>query len=181
MRLRSRELFQTVHSVGGLLPVDLLQRVADGDRDLDGLTPTSYHLAAGERLNERITRSWNRLTGAWTAFASAREALPEGDTGARITRELWLHVLFDELGYGRLVQQRAVQIGERQYPVFTQWQHTPVHWVGCNVPLDQRTGGVKGAATSSPTASSRSCSTAHRIGFGPSSRTACGSASCATT
>ena len=33
MRLRSRDLFQTVRTEGGLLPADLLQRVADGDSD----------------------------------------------------------------------------------------------------------------------------------------------------
>jgi Eco57I restriction-modification methylase len=150
MRLRSRELFQTVHSVGGLLPVDLLQRIADGDRELDGLSVTSYHLGPSERLNERITRSWNRLVGAWAAFSASRESLPPGDTGARATRELWLHLLFDELGYGRLVQQPAIEIDGRAYPIYTQWQHTPIHWVGCQVPLDRRTSGVKGAATSSP-------------------------------
>ena len=75
MRLRSRDLFQTVHTEGGLLPADLLQRVADGDRTLDGLSAGDYHLDPGERLNERITRSWTRLTGAWRAFDEARQAL----------------------------------------------------------------------------------------------------------
>ena len=46
MRLRSRDLFQTAHTEGGLLPADLLQRVADGDRTVSrpcagGLPPDS--------------------------------------------------------------------------------------------------------------------------------------------
>jgi hypothetical protein len=44
-----------------LLPVDLLQRISENDASLKGLTPESYHLAPGEKLNEAINRSWNRL------------------------------------------------------------------------------------------------------------------------
>lgn len=150
MRLSSRDLFQTAHTEGGLLPADLLQRVADGDGALHGLNPSDYHLAPGERLGEAVTRSWTRLTGAWQAFDEARQALPSGDTGGRITRERWLHVLFDELGYGRLVQQPAIEIDGKSFPVFSQWQHTPIHLVGCRVKIDARTPGVKGAAGQSP-------------------------------
>ena len=150
MRLRSKDHFQTIHTEGGLLPADLLQRVADGDRHLDGLGKTTYHLAPNERLNERITGSWNRLRAAWSSFSAEREKLAASETGARITREHWQHVLFDELGYGRLVQERGVQLGDKLYPVFAHWQHSPLHFVGCNTPLDRRSSGVQGAATQSP-------------------------------
>jgi hypothetical protein len=62
-----RTPFLTIRTEGALLPADLLQPVAGGGRDLDGLTPESYHLS-GEKLNEAINRSWNRLLGAWAAF-----------------------------------------------------------------------------------------------------------------
>jgi hypothetical protein len=128
----------------------LLKRVANGDGDLDGLRPSDYHLVSGERLGEAVTRSWTRLTGAWSAFDQARQALPAGDVGGRLTRERWLHVLFDELGYGRLVQQSAVELDGKSFPIFSQWQHTPIHLVGCGVKIDARTSGVKGAAGQSP-------------------------------
>jgi hypothetical protein len=150
VRLRSRDLFQTAHTEGGLLPADLLQRVADGDRTLPGLAPADYHLTPGERLNEAITRSWTRLTGAWRAFDEARDGLPAGDPAGRLTRERWLQPLFEELRYGRLVQQPAIEIEGKSFPVFSGWQHTPIHLVGCGVKLDARTPGVKGAAGQSP-------------------------------
>ncbi|MFN8124668.1 MAG: hypothetical protein U0237_19850 [Thermoleophilia bacterium] len=56
MQVRSRELFTTVRSEGALLPPELLQRVADGDRDLKGLAPTDYHLIEGETLGEAVNR-----------------------------------------------------------------------------------------------------------------------------
>jgi hypothetical protein len=150
MRLRSRDLFQTVHTEGGLLPADLLQRVADGDRALEGLKPTDYHLDPGERLGERITRAWTRLTSVWAVFDDARQQLPPADAAGALTRDRWLQIVFDELGYGRLVQQPPIQIDEKPYPIFTQWQNTPIHLVGAGVTLDRRTAGVRGAAVQSP-------------------------------
>lgn len=150
MRLRSRELFSTIHTEGGLLPGNLLRRVADGDSGLAGLDPASYHLPQGERLNEAITRSWTRLQGAWRSFAEARAELPADQGGASLTRERWLQPLFNELGYGRLVNEPAIEIESKRYPVFSRWQNTPIHLVGVNVPLDRRSKGVAGASSQSP-------------------------------
>jgi hypothetical protein len=66
-----REVFTTVRSEGGLLPSDFLRQVAEGLRDVPGLTPEAYHLAGNEKLNEAASRSWNRLLGAWAAFQAA--------------------------------------------------------------------------------------------------------------
>jgi hypothetical protein len=168
MRLRSRDLFQTVRAESGLLPADLLQRIADNDARLGGLAPADYHLASGERLNEAVTRSWNRMLGAWRGFDAARAQLPPGDRGGRLTRERWLHVLFDELGYGRLVQQPAIEIEDRSYPVFTQWQHTPIHLVGCGVKIDTAPPAWRARRARVHTACSKRCSTGPPTGCGGS-------------
>src|SRR5262249_42223798 len=93
----SRDLFQTVHTEGGLLPPELLKRIAEGDSELPGLRPVDYHLDAGARLAEAVTRSWNRLLGTWSAFRDERAALAEGAPDAGLTRERWLLPLFQEL------------------------------------------------------------------------------------
>jgi len=148
--MRTRDLFTTVRTEGGLLPADLLQRIAAGDSELEGLKPSDYHLAGGERLNEAISRAWNRLLGAWTTFRAAAEKLPQGDLGTSPTRERWLLILFQELGYGRLSAARAVEIEGKPYPISHFWQNTPIHLVGFRVDLDRRTRGVAGAARTSP-------------------------------
>ncbi|GAO74942.1 hypothetical protein [Meiothermus ruber] len=51
-----------VKTVGGLLPSELLQRVAALDRGLGGLEADDYHLV-GERIPEAISRSWGRGGG----------------------------------------------------------------------------------------------------------------------
>jgi hypothetical protein len=143
-------VFTTIRTEGGLLPADLLARVAAQDRELPGVRPADYHLVQGELLGERVTRSWNRLTGAWKAFTNALAVLPDSDAGTTLTRERWLLPLFDEFGYGRLQTSKAEEIDGRSYPISHEWGHTPIHLVSARIPLDRRTPGVKGAAGASP-------------------------------
>ena len=72
-----------------------------------GLQPDSYHLLPGERLNEAFNRGWNRCRSAGQLFDEARRTLPPEESGSTLTRERWLLVLFQELGYGRLQLQRG--------------------------------------------------------------------------
>jgi len=141
----------TIRTEGGLLPADLLARVAQGDSQLLGLHPEAYHLAPTERLNEAVNRSWNRLAGAWEGFATALEALPADDrTATEVTRRRFSLVLFQELGFGQLQPARAVAIETKSYPVSHAWGAVPIHLPGARVDLDRRTPGVAGAAAMSP-------------------------------
>jgi hypothetical protein len=121
-----------------------------GDHEIEGLSPDSYHLVPGEKLNEAINRSWNRLLGVWISFKDASAKLAATDTGTGVTRERWLLPLFQELGYGRLQTAKAFEIDGKSYPISHEWQSTPIHLVGCNIDLDRRTSGVVGAARTSP-------------------------------
>jgi hypothetical protein len=149
MRSRGSNPFTTVRTEGGLLPVDLLQRVAEADARLGGLSPEAYHLS-GEKVGEAVSRSWQRLLGAWRAFRSTAEKLSESDAGTSVTREKWLLPLFHELGYGRLVGRGTVEVDGVSYPVSHAWEHAPIHLLGFRVELDRRTAGVAGAARTSP-------------------------------
>src|SRR6266566_6903928 len=150
MQLRQRHQFTTIRTEGSILPADLLQRINEREAGLAGLKPEDYHLPGNLKLNEAINQSWNRLLGAWTAFRSALEKLPDTDPATTLTREKWLLPAFNELGYGRLLTARAIEIDGRSYPVSHGWQHTPLHLVGAGVDLDKRTAGVAGAARMSP-------------------------------
>jgi hypothetical protein len=147
---RHHTIFTTVRSEGAILPVDLLQRIAQGDPNLDGLTPETYNLLKTEKLNEAINRSWNRLLSAWTAFKAAQDKLPEKDAGTTLTRERWLLPLFYELGYGRLLTSKPTEVNDRSYPTSHLWQNTPIHLVSFKVDLDRYTRTAAGATRSSP-------------------------------
>ncbi|MEI8374625.1 MAG: N-6 DNA methylase [Planctomycetota bacterium] len=149
MQTKRRELFTTVRTEGAILPADLLQRVADGGSGLEGLKPEDFH-RAGERLNEVINGSWNRLLGQWQTFQVALAKLPESDPATSVTRERWLLPLFRELDYGRLATVPAIEVNGKSYPVSHGWQKTAIHLVGWRIEMDRRTAGVAGAARTSP-------------------------------
>ena len=152
--MQKHSWFTTVHNEGSLLPLDLLQRIAapqgstSGTR-LEGLTATAYHLE-GERLNEAINQSWNRMRGYWSRFQAARARLPTSDLGTTLTRERWLLPLFSELGYGRLTPASAIEIDDRSYPISHIWNATPLHLVSYRIGLDERPRGKSGTLRASP-------------------------------
>jgi hypothetical protein len=150
MQTRTHNPFTTIHTEGALLPADLLQRVLAVDPKLEGLSAADYHLPAGEKPNEAINRSWNRLQGSWAGFHREMEKLPPGDFGTGMTRDRWLLPLFQELGYGRLQTAKAVELDGKSYPISHRWGETPIHLVGCGIELDRRTAGAAGASRSSP-------------------------------
>ncbi len=141
MQTVSRSTFTTVITEGAILPADLLQRIAEG-RGLDGLTPEDYHLAPNERLNEAINRSWNRLLGVWQGFDEQRSRLPDSASGVTLTRERWLLILFQELGYGRLGFQGRSTAGGTDYPISHNWGHAPIHLVSFRQDLDRKDSGA---------------------------------------
>lgn len=149
MARRSGERFSAIRTEGGLLPSDLLERLLRRDAQLDGLNETAYHLV-DVRLHEAITESWTRLGRVWGTFQGAIAGLANTDPGTSVTRERWLLPLFHELGYGRLPATRPIEVSGKPYPVSHLWQHFPVHLVGWNVGLGERTPGVAGAARVSP-------------------------------
>jgi hypothetical protein len=150
MRTRSGSGFTTIRTEGGLVPPELLARIAAGDSELEGIDSASYHLAAGERRNEAINRSWSRLIGAWAMFKNELAAIPHDDAATGLTRQRWTLVLFQELGYGQLQPERAVELDGRTFPVSHAWYSVPIHLVGAHIDLDRRTEGVAGAARTTP-------------------------------
>lgn len=141
--------FQTIRTEGAILPPDILRRIAA--EDVDGMTPEAYHLPPGTKPRESIAQAWAALKGHWKAFQEARANLPESDlSGTAVTNERWLLPLFKELDYGRLVTSKSPEIDERVYPIERSYKYTPIHLIGCKLPLDRRTQGARGAATASP-------------------------------
>ena len=146
----SESSFIAITSEGGLLPADFLHELPDPKTTIEGVTPVAYHLAEGERLNEQINRSWNRLKGCWENFKKAIADKPAGDPTTTDTRERWLFPLFQELGFGRLTAAKPIEVDGHSYPVSHGWNQVPIHLVGSHADLDLRTPGAVGAAKASP-------------------------------
>ena len=117
-----------------------------------GLTSADYGLAHGESVREAANRVWAYLTGVWSSYRSALEQLPEGDRATSLTRDRWLQIVLEQLGYGRVPTSPAggVRAGDKAFPVSHVWQSVPVHLLGARIDLDRRTAGVAGAAGQAP-------------------------------
>ena len=141
-----------VTSTGGLLPRDLLDRIAAHDPTLDGTVPESYGLARGERLNNAIAHSWNRLGTLWERFSTELAALSGSERAATgLTRRRFTLPLLEELGFADLSPPGSLSVGDRDYPISHEWDGSvAVHLVGARVEIDKRTPGVPGAARISP-------------------------------
>lgn len=148
--MKKHGAFSTVTTEGGLLPSGLLKDITSSKTDLSGAKPADYHLGVGERINEAVSRSYSRLANAWKGFQKGLTELPETELGTTITRERWLLILFQELGYGRLMTSSAIEIEGKSYPISHFWHKSPIHLVGARVNLDRRTAKAAGAARTSP-------------------------------
>lgn len=128
--------FHTVHTEGGLLPLDLLQRIVLEDKTLPGLSDDAYHLLDGERLRDAMNRSWSQLTTVWKNFKAAEEKLPATDRANVLTRDKWLLPLFHALSFGRLTKAPEEQIDGKTYAISHHYNHSPIHFLGCRTKLD---------------------------------------------
>ncbi|MFI2411272.1 Eco57I restriction-modification methylase domain-containing protein [Streptomyces sp. NPDC018947] len=147
MSLARTLVTDTVATVGGLLPYDLLVRIKEG-KEQTGSKPADYRLyAKGDSVRDAAERSWGYLRGVWTSYqdALARDGA-DADPGVHavgLTTERWLLPLFEQLGFGALAPVPAPGLrsrdGEKDFGVSHQWAHVPVHLTGWNVPLDHRT------------------------------------------
>ncbi|HQI71510.1 MAG TPA: N-6 DNA methylase [Smithella sp.] len=147
---RKEQTFQSIRSEGGLLPPDILRRILDPQEKILGTLPADYGLPKGERLNEVITQSWNRLRRHWSEFQDAAGNLASSDAGTGLTNEKWSLPLLRELGFGVLPATAGPEINGRTYAINRFAGPVPVHLVGCNVSLDRRAAGVRGAAAANP-------------------------------
>ena len=107
MSANGRGLGPSIRTEGGLLPADLLARVAlerpQGPGADARRLPPRRGAAVRRGDHEELEPARRRLGGV----PDERAALPAGDPGTTVTRERWLLPLFDELGYGRLQRDQG--------------------------------------------------------------------------
>ena len=137
----SSQVLTSVRTVGGLLPADMLIRIAEG-KDVSGSRPADYHVVGVRSVQAAAERHWDFLKGAWRAL---RDAI--GDAGhdpSGLAVESWLLPLFEEHGFGRLERIPAgIQSTDRTatFPVTHRWRHVPIHLVSWDTDLDHRVPG----------------------------------------
>jgi len=144
------QVFTAVHTVGGLLPADMLLRISEG-KDVPGSKPADYGLPSSRSVRDEAERSWEYLKPLWR---DVRKHLPEDrETGLPATDPTgragadWLAPLWRELGFGRLTAIGSEGVPadsetEKTFQVSHRWRQTLIHQTPWNANLDRRPGGA---------------------------------------
>ncbi|MCQ4082156.1 N-6 DNA methylase [Streptomyces sp. RB6PN25] len=144
------QVFSAVHTVGALLPADMLVRISEG-KDVPGAKPAEYGLPSSRSVRDEAERSWEYLKPLWREL---RTRLPENpETGlpaadpTGIAQADWLAPLWRELGFGRLTSVGAAGVtadsdAEKRFEVSHRWRHALIHQTAWNADLDKRPGGA---------------------------------------
>ncbi|MER7782486.1 DNA methyltransferase [Streptomyces albidoflavus] len=143
------QVFSAVHTVGGLLPADMLLRIADG-KDVKGSAPADYQVIGARSVRDEAERHWDYLKSVWRELREKLPVAPDAETPADPTGlavSQWLEPLFAELGFGRLTPIGATGIPadsdpDRVFPISHRWNHALLHMTAWNADLDKRTGGA---------------------------------------
>ncbi|WP_433233396.1 Eco57I restriction-modification methylase domain-containing protein [Micromonospora sp. CA-248260] len=141
------QVFTAVHTIGGLLPADMLVRIAEG-KDVTGTKPADYRVVGARSVRDDAERHWDWLKSVWKDLRGSLPAAPEADTPADPTGRAgtqWLAPLFDAFGFGALTPIGATGItsddGGKTFPISHRWQHVPIHLAPWNATLDKRPAG----------------------------------------
>lgn len=141
------QVFSAVHTVGALLPVDMLLRIAEG-KDVTGCRPTDYGVIGKRSVRDDAERHWDYLKAVWSELrdrlpVAAEAAAPADPTGYAVTQ--WVEPLFAELGFGRLTPVGATGLvsddRSKTFAISHRWNHVPLHVTAWNVTLDGHPGG----------------------------------------
>ncbi|WP_113703183.1 Eco57I restriction-modification methylase domain-containing protein [Nonomuraea lactucae] len=137
------QVFSAVHTVGGLLPADMLLRLSEG-KGVPGCLPADYKAIGSRTVRDDAERHWEYLKSVWKELREKLPVAPESETPADPTGlaiSQWLVPLFAELGFGELSTVGATGIpsddGSRTFAISHHWQHVPMHLVAWNTDLDK--------------------------------------------
>lgn len=139
--------FTAVQPVGGLIPMDMLVRIATG-KDAEGCTPADYRVVGVRSVADDAERHWDFLKKVWRELRKTLPVAPEADLPAdptgKAVRE-WLEPLFNEFGFGSLTHVGPDGIssddGEKTFAISHRWNHVPIHLTAWNGDFDKRSGG----------------------------------------
>ncbi|MFI1794663.1 Eco57I restriction-modification methylase domain-containing protein [Streptomyces olivaceoviridis] len=142
-------MFTAVHTVGGLLPADMLVRISEGKvtKDLKGLGPADYRIPGSRSVRDEAERHWDNLKSLWRELREKLPAAPEASVPPDSTgyaQANWVEPLFEALGFGHLTAVGATGIaaddGTKTFPVSHRRDDTLVHVTAWNTSLNKHQG-----------------------------------------
>ncbi|MCL8014229.1 DNA methyltransferase [Streptomyces sp. AS02] len=143
---RTALAFTAVTTVGGLLPADMLLRIAEA-RNLPGTKPGDYGLPTSVPVRDEAERAWEYLKPLWRDLRTALPSdpttgAPAADPTGRAGTD-WLSQLFRKLDFGALTEVGPAGIAadsdpEKRFPVSHRHGPALIHQIPWNQELDKR-------------------------------------------
>ncbi|WP_086824986.1 Eco57I restriction-modification methylase domain-containing protein [Streptomyces sp. NRRL B-24572] len=143
---RNALAFTAVTTVGGLLPADMLLRIAEA-RNLPGTKSADYGLPASVPVRDEAERAWEYLKPLWRDLRAALPSdpttgAPAADPTGRAGTD-WLAQLFRKLDFGALTEVGAAGIPadsdpDKRFPVSHRHGPALIHQIPWNQELDKR-------------------------------------------
>jgi hypothetical protein len=135
--------FVSVTVEGGLLPSDLLERIATGEGA--GQRPDDFGLPAGRRLTDETQAAFSDVCAFWDAFQ--RRLAHSRESATTLTREAWVRPLLERLDFALIYQRsRTLPDGESyaiSHRAGEDEDAPPVDVVAVGQPLDRRSNGSR--------------------------------------
>jgi hypothetical protein len=136
--------YVAIRSEGGLIPYDLLDKIAN--EDVSGQKPSDFGLQKGRRLTDEISRVWSDAQSLWDIIRRRRESLSEKDPyGTTLTRDRWIVPLLSDaemLGFDLRLQPSGVVLNNLTFNLSHRSgdgeDAIPVHIEGLKIDLDKR-------------------------------------------
>jgi len=136
--------YVAIRSEGGLIPYDLLDKIAT--EDVSGQKPSDFGLPKGRRLTDEISRVWSDAQSLWDIIRRRRESLSEKDPyGTTLTRDRWIVPLLSDaemLGFDLRLQPSGVVVDNLTFNLSHRSGEgedaIPVHIEGLKIDLDKR-------------------------------------------
>ncbi|MFK0119504.1 Eco57I restriction-modification methylase domain-containing protein [Streptomyces sp. NPDC090994] len=143
---RTALTFTAVTTVGGLLPPDMLLRIAEA-RNLPGTRSADYGLPASVAVRDEAERAWEYLKPLWRDLRTAlpsdpKTGAPAADPTGRAGTD-WLAQLFRKLDFGALTEVDPTGIPadsdpDKRFPVSHRHGPALLHLIPWNQELDKR-------------------------------------------
>ena len=92
--------YTAIITEGGLLPADMLQAIAEGERsEVAGQRPEDFGLAKGRRMSDEIASAWGAVRAQWLVFQSFMDRRRPTESVTTLTRRRWVEPFLEILGY----------------------------------------------------------------------------------
>ena len=134
-------IFTAITIEGGLLPLDLLEAIQQGEAP--GQKEADFGIPQNQRLTEEIASAWSDAKAYWQAFQRALNRLQENDPATSSTRDQWMVPLLRSLGYKEILYTREAEVIEGStfaisHRVGSDVDSTPIHIEGFRTELGKR-------------------------------------------